>query len=200
MYDNPRRNLEDKMKNEGRLPPGQSATLKFPVLHYGPVPHIDVSKWSLRAYGLVQQETAFTWEEFQQLPATTITCDIHCVTRWSKFDTVWEGVLFRDFVARVGLKPSANYVIFHAEHGFTSNLPLEVAMGDDVLLAYKYDGKLLEPDHGFPVRSLVPQKYFWKSAKWIHGVEFTSEDQLGFWEQAGYHNNADPFEEQRYTR
>jgi DMSO/TMAO reductase YedYZ molybdopterin-dependent catalytic subunit len=195
-----RRDQEKQLIEEGRLPPGQSLTLKFPVLHYGPTPRADLSAWTLRAFGLVAEEKIWRWEEFLKLPTKTITTDIHCVTRWSKFDTLWEGVPFRDFVEVVGVKPEAKFVIAHCEYGFTANLPLEIMLDDDVLLAYKYNGQLLEPDHGFPLRTLVPKKYFWKSAKWVRAIEFTDRDRLGFWEQAGYHNEADPWKEQRFAR
>jgi DMSO/TMAO reductase YedYZ molybdopterin-dependent catalytic subunit len=199
MFDNQRKDLEKRMQDEGRLPPGQSLTRKFPVLHYGSVPHVNLATWTLRAFGLVAEERTWTWEEFQKLPTTQITCDIHCVTRWSMFDATWEGVLFRDFVALVGVRPEAKFVIAHCEHGFTTNTPLEVMMGDNVLLASKYDGKPLDPEHGYPLRTLVPPLYFWKSAKWVRGIEFADEDRLGFWEQAGYHNDADPWKEQRFA-
>jgi DMSO/TMAO reductase YedYZ molybdopterin-dependent catalytic subunit len=199
MFNRDRRELEKKLEAEGRLPPGQSLTLKFPVLHYGPVPKFDPAAWTLRAFGLITEEKSWSWPEFQKLPTTKITCDIHCVTRWSKFDTVWEGVPFRDVAKLVGVKPEAKFVIAHSEYGFTTSLPLEVMLEDDVLLAYKFDGQFLEPDHGFPVRSLVPRRYFWKSAKWLRALEFTDTDRLGFWEQAGYHNEADPWREQRMT-
>ena len=200
MFDSQRRDVERQMIEAGRLPPGQSATLKFPVLHYGPVPKADLSSWTFRAFGLVEEEKSWTWDEFTALPTKTVTCDIHCVTRWSKFDTAWEGVPFREIVDRVGVKPEASYVIMHAEYGYTANLPLVVMLDDDVLLAYKFDGKPLEADHGFPLRSLIPKKYFWKSTKWLRAVEFTDADRLGFWEQAGYHNEADPWKEQRFAR
>ncbi len=200
MLERERIELEKRMKAEGRLPPGQSATLKFPVLHYGPVPPFDPQTWTLRVFGLVNEEKVWTWEEFLKLPTKTITCDIHCVTRWSKFDTVWEGVPFRYIAEVVGVKPEAKFVIAHCEYGFTTNLPLEDMLDDDVLLAYKYDGQFLEPEHGFPLRTLVPKRYFWKSAKWLRGIEFTDRDRPGFWEQAGYHNDADPWKEQRHAR
>jgi DMSO/TMAO reductase YedYZ molybdopterin-dependent catalytic subunit len=195
-----RRDLENRMIAEGRLPPGQSATLKFPVLHYGPVPRTDLSTWDLRVFGLVNEEKSWNWQEFTALPAKTISTDIHCVTRWSKFDTLWEGVAFRDLVDMVGVKPEAKFVIAHCEYGYTTNMPLEAMLDDDVMLAYRFDGKLLEPDHGYPVRTLVPRRYFWKSAKWVRSLEFAENDRLGFWEQAGYHNDADPFKEQRFSR
>jgi DMSO/TMAO reductase YedYZ molybdopterin-dependent catalytic subunit len=195
-----RRDLERQMLAEGRLPPGQSATLKFPVLHYGPVPRTDLATWNLRLFGLVNEEKTWNWQEFTALPTKTITADIHCVTRWSKFDTVWEGVAFRDLVDMVGVKPEAKFVIAHCEYGYTTNVPLKVMLDDGVMLAYRFDGKPLEPDHGYPVRTLVPKRYFWKSAKWVRSLEFAARDRLGFWEQAGYHNDADPFREERFSR
>jgi DMSO/TMAO reductase YedYZ molybdopterin-dependent catalytic subunit len=195
-----RRQQEQKMRSEGRLPPGQSLTIKFPVLHYGPTPRYpDLSGWDLKVSGLVEKKT-FSWDDILAMPRTQVTRDIHCVTRWSKFDMSWEGVLFSDFLQHVQLKPEARYVIAHCEYGFTANLPLDVMLDDDVLLAYRYDGQPLEPDHGYPLRTLVPKKYFWKSAKWLRGLEFQAEDKLGFWEQAGYHNEADPWLEQRFAR
>lgn len=195
-----RREDEERIKKEGRLPPGQSLTIKFPVLHYGPVPAIDPATWTLRVFGEVEQEMTWTWDTFRQIPTTTITTDIHCVTAWSKFDTTWEGPLFRDFITLFGLKPTAKYVIAHAPHGFTTNLPLETMLEDDVLLAWRFNSKLLDPEHGFPVRTLVPQRYFWKSCKWLQKLEFTASDKPGFWEQAGYHNEGDPWKEERYQR
>jgi DMSO/TMAO reductase YedYZ molybdopterin-dependent catalytic subunit len=196
-----RRQQEQKMRSEGRLPPGQSLTTQFPVLHYGPTPRYpDLSGWDLRVFGLVMEEKTFSWDDILAMPRTQVVRDMHCVTRWSKFDMHWEGVLFNDFLQHVQLKPEAKYVIAHCEYGFTTNLPLDVMLDDDVLLAYCYDGKPLEPDHGYPLRTLVPKKYFWKSAKWLRGLEFGAEDKLGFWEQAGYHNEADPWLEQRFAR
>lgn len=195
-----RRKEEDTMRASKRLPPGQSLTNGFPVLTYGPTPKVDLNIWDLRVFGEVQQEMRWNWEEFLKLPTVTITTDIHCVTRWSKFDTNWEGVLFRDFVQLFGLKDTARFVIAHCEYGYTTNLPLESMMEDDVLLAYKYDGKLLEPDHGAPVRTLVPKRYFWKSAKFLRALEFSKVDKPGFWEQGGYHNEGDPWREERYGR
>ena len=200
MLGHERRDLEERMKREGRLPPGQSATQKFPVLHYGRVPDFDPDTWTLNVFGLVDKEKTWSWAEFLQLPTRTQTCDIHCVTRWSKFDTVWEGVPFKTLVEMVGVRPEARFVIAHCEAGYTTNLPLDVMLADDVMLAYRFDGKPLEPDHGFPVRTLVPNRYFWKSAKWVRGIEFATEDRPGFWEKAGYHNNGDPWKEERHAR
>lgn len=195
-----RRQEEAKVRDEGRLPPGQSLTQKFPVLTYGPNPPFDPQTWDFRVFGEVENEMRWTWDEFLKLPTKTIACDIHCVTRWSKFDTVWEGVSFLDLVEMIGVKPSAKYVIAHCDYGYTTNLPIEAMMDDDVLLAYKYDGEFLEPDHGFPVRTLVPKRYFWKSAKFLRALEFSPVDKPGFWEVNGYHNNGDPWTEERYGR
>jgi DMSO/TMAO reductase YedYZ molybdopterin-dependent catalytic subunit len=202
MQDDPasRRAEEERVKTEGRLPPGQSLTQKFPVLHYGAVPKFDEATWDLKVFGEVEHEMRWTWQEFQQIPTAQTISDIHCVTGWSKFGTLWEGPRFRDFVQLFGVKPTAKYVIAHCEFGFTTNLPLESMFDDDVLLAWKYNGQLLEPDHGFPVRTLVPKRYFWKSAKWLRRLEFSSRDKPGFWEQAGYHNEGDPWREERYQR
>lgn len=195
-----RRKEEEAMRESGRLPPGQSLTQKFPVLTYGPNPPFNPATWDFRVFGEVEKEMRWSWDEFMALPTVKITCDIHCVTRWSKFDTEWEGVLVRDFVRLFGLKPSAKFVIAHCDGGYTTNVPLDVMLDDDVLLAYKYDGRPLEPDHGAPVRTLVPKRYFWKSAKFVRGLEFSPVDKPGFWENAGYHNDADPFKEERYGR
>ncbi|MBL8147424.1 MAG: sulfite oxidase-like oxidoreductase [Anaerolineae bacterium] len=195
-----RRREEERVRMEGRLPPGQSLTQKFPVLTYGPTPAYDLATWDLRVVGEVERPMRWNWAEFTSLPTAKLTTDIHCVTRWSMFDTQWEGVLFRDFVKLFGVKPAAKHVIAHCEAGYSTNVPLDVMMDDDVLLAYKFGGEYLEPDHGFPLRTLVPKRYFWKSAKWLRGLEFSTVDKPGFWEVAGYHNNADPFKEERTQR
>lgn len=199
-----RRKKEEEMKSANRLPPGQSLTEKFPILTYGPTPKFEPATWDLRVFGEVEKEMKWSWEEFLALPTVSITRDIHCVTRWSKFDTTWEGVPFTEFVKLFGLKDSARYVIAHCDYGYTTNLPLETMMDDDVLLTYKYEGHMLhEPewiDHGGPLRTLVPKRYFWKSAKFLRALEFTREDKPGFWEKAGYHNEGDPWKEERYGR
>ena len=199
-----RRAREKEMRAAGRLPDGQSLTEKFPVLTYGPTPGFDPASWDLRVFGAVHEDRRWTWDEFIQLPRGEITCDIHCVTRWSKFDTTWEGVLFRDFLRELRLRDSARYVIAHCEYGYTTNLPLDAMLDDDVMLAVKYDGRWLrEPDlmaHGGPLRTLVPKRYFWKSAKFLRALEFSPVDKPGFWEQGGYHNEGDPFREQRLRR
>ncbi|MGB1286915.1 MAG: sulfite oxidase-like oxidoreductase [Aggregatilineales bacterium] len=199
-----RRKREEEVRGENRLPPGQSLTQKFPVLTYGPIPKFDPATWDLRVFGEVKEEMRWDWEAFQQLPTVTVTTDIHCVTRWSKFDTTWEGVRFRDFVELFGLTDKAKYVIAHCEYGYTTNVTLENMMDEDVLLAYKYEGQMLaDPDmmeHGGPVRTFVPKYYFWKSAKFLRALEFSSVDKPGFWEKGGYHNEGDPFKEERYGR
>ncbi|MBZ0274847.1 MAG: sulfite oxidase-like oxidoreductase [Anaerolineae bacterium] len=195
-----RRRDEEQIKKDGRLPPGQSLTNKFPVLTYGPNPPFDPKTWDLRVFGEVEKEMRWTWDEFTHLPTVTITTDIHCVTRWSKFDTTWEGVRFRDFMALFGVKPTAKFVIAHCDYGYTTNTPLEAMLGDNVLLTYRYDGQPLEPDHGGPLRTLVPQLYLWKSAKFLRALEFSTVDKPGFWERGGYHNNGDPWKEERFQR
>ncbi|MCY9658628.1 sulfite oxidase-like oxidoreductase [Paenibacillus chondroitinus] len=182
-----------------RVPPGQAVTERFPILHEGEVPKYDMSTWSLRVFGEVAEEKSFSYEELLALPRTQVVCDIHCVTRWSKLDTVWEGVLFRDFLKLINVKPEGKYVMLHADNEYETNVPLTDLMGDHILLAMSYDGKPLTPKHGWPLRLLVPHLYFWKSAKWIQGIEFMKEDREGFWERNGFHNVADPFQEQRFS-
>ena len=183
-----------------RVPPGQVVTQKFPVLHYGSVPDTDLAAWDFRVWGLVENPTKLNWDEFTRLPQKEVITDIHCVTRWSKLDTSWVGVPFHEIVEVVKPLPEAKFVMAHAENDFTANLPLEVLMDDDVLLAHRYNGAPLEPDHGYPLRLLVPSRYFWKSAKWLRGLEFLPDDKPGFWEDAGYHMNGDPWKEERYGR
>jgi DMSO/TMAO reductase YedYZ molybdopterin-dependent catalytic subunit len=195
-----RRKQEQKIKAEGRLPPGQSLTLKFPVLTASPNPPFDPATWDMRVFGEVERPVRWSWDEFIRLPTQTQTCDIHCVTRWSKFDTVWEGVSFRALAEIVGVKPSAQYVIAHCDYGYTTNLPLATMMDEEVMLAYRYDGQPLEADHGGPLRTLVPKRYFWKSAKFLRALEFSAVDKPGFWEVNGYHNEGDPWKEERYGR
>ena len=204
-----RKDDEDRVRDEGRLPPGQSLTQKFPVLHYGPVPGFNPATWDFRVWGEVLEERQWTWDEFNQLPRTKIVMDIHCVTRWSKFNTEWEGVSVRSLIegGLLSLRPAAKYVLQHAEYGFTANLPLEIVLQDNFLLATHFNGEPITPDHGYPLRGVIGHivdktdlmtPYFWKGAKWLRGLQFLSEDQLGFWEQAGYHNDADVWREQRF--
>jgi DMSO/TMAO reductase YedYZ molybdopterin-dependent catalytic subunit len=184
---------------QDRLPPGQVITHKFPVLSYGSTPRIELRVWRLAVWGLVEEPREFTWEEFTQLPQQRQVCDIHCVTRWSKLDTVWEGVPFREIARLVKPKPEAKFVMEHAYGDYTTNMALEELLDDDVLLAFNYDDKPLEPEHGGPVRMLVPKLYFWKSAKWLRGLEFMAENKPGFWETYGYHMHGDPWTEERFS-
>ncbi len=185
--------------SESRVPPGQHLTYDFPVLHYGNVPRIELASWRLRIYGLVREPLELTWEQFLRLPQVEVRSDFHCVTMWSKLDNVWEGVLFRNIASLVSPRPEALYVVAHGYGGFTTNLPLSVLMDDDVLLARRHNGADLTPDHGWPLRLVVPKRYAWKSAKWLNGLEFLDHDEPGFWEQHGYHNNGDPWREERYS-
>jgi DMSO/TMAO reductase YedYZ molybdopterin-dependent catalytic subunit len=193
---------KEKMVEAGfepsRLPPGQYLTERFPVLHVGEVPTYQPGEWSLRVFGLVEREFTLTWDELRAMSSTTITTDIHCVTKWSKFDTSWTGVRVRDLLERAGVKAGASYFMGHAEYGYTANLPLADVMGDNALVAYAYDGADIEPIHGGPVRLVVPHLYFWKSPKWLRGIEVRQVDAPGFWEQNGYHMYGDPFREQRF--
>jgi DMSO/TMAO reductase YedYZ molybdopterin-dependent catalytic subunit len=197
-FEKNRASLRERGIDPDRLPPGQYFTERFPVLHVGDVPQISPESWDLSVFGLVRAPRHFTLAELRSLPRTTIEVDIHCVTKWSKFDTHWEGVLFRDLLAAVDPDPLAAFVVEHAEHGYTTNLPLADLMGDDTLIAWAYEGAPIEPQHGGPVRMVVPARYFWKSAKWLRGIELVAHDQPGFWEQNGYHNVGDPWREERY--
>lgn len=181
-----------------KLPPGQVGTEKFPVLTYGDVPHVTLEEWRFRVWGLVKEETEITWEEFMKLPQSTIRADFHCVTHWSRFDDDWTGVLFKDLVKHLGVRPDAQYVMQHAYGGYTTNLPLDVMMQEDVLFAHTFNGKPLPREHGGPMRVFTPRRYAWKGAKWINGLEFLAQDKPGFWEANGYSNSADPWKEERY--
>ncbi len=181
-----------------RLPPGQTLTEKWPILHYGPVPHRRLPDWDFRIWGLVEEPVRWTWEEFQAMPKVSITRDISCVTRWTRFDLNFEGVAFKEVMRHVRLKPEAHFVMVHAENGFTTNLPLADLLHDDVIFAHKAEGRELEPDHGWPLRLVVPHLYFWKSAKWVRGLEIMAKDAPGFWEEAGYHMRGNPWKEERY--
>lgn len=182
-----------------RVPPGQVVTPKWPVLHYGEVPRTDLKTWDFRARGLVGKPLRLSWDEFRQLPRTSVHCDIHCVTRWTRLDNTFEGVAFQEIYRRVEPDPRAKYVLVHAENGFTTNLPLEELLKPNVLLADTHDGTPLAPEHGWPLRLVIPHLYFWKSAKWIRGFEFLERDRPGFWEQYGYHMHGDPWKEERYS-
>ena len=204
-----RRNEEERVSKEGRLPPGQALTLKFPVLHYGPVPAFNPATWRFHVWGEVEEEREWNWDEFNKLPRTKIEMDIHCVTRWSKFDTVWEGISVKTLIDEgfIKPKPGVSHVMQHAEYGFTVNLPIDVIKQDNFLMATHFNEEALTPDHGYPLRGVVghipgredlESPYFWKGAKWLRSLEFMTKDRRGFWEQAGYHNRADIWKEERF--
>jgi DMSO/TMAO reductase YedYZ molybdopterin-dependent catalytic subunit len=181
-----------------RVPPGQYLTERFPVLTVGPNPRYDLATWDLRIFGEVENEVRLTWDELMALPQRDVLTDIHCVTRWSKLDTEWRGVPVRDLLDRAGVKPAGTHVMAYSDGGYTTNIPLETLLDDDVLVAHTYAGQPLEPDHGAPLRLLVPKRYFWKSAKFLRKLEVMSADRMGFWELNGYHNDADPWREERH--
>jgi len=197
-----RSKAEDKVREAGydpaRLPPGQYLTEKWPVLHAGEVPDVDVATWTLSITGEVEEPLSLSYEEVRALPATDVTTDIHCVTRWSRFDAQFRGVHWRELANLCRPKPTARFAVAHAEHGFTSNVPLAALEDENALIVYEADGEPLTPEHGYPVRLFIPTKYFWKSAKWLTGIELSSIDKPGFWERYGYHNDADYWREQRY--
>jgi DMSO/TMAO reductase YedYZ molybdopterin-dependent catalytic subunit len=197
-----RSKVEEKLREQGydpaRLPPGQYLTEKWPVLHAGSVPKTDLVTWDFKVYGEVEEALTLTWDEFVALPSREIRIDIHCVTRWSRFDTSFRGVHWSELAKLVKPKPSARFVVAHAEQGFTSNVPLAALEDENALLAYEADGGPLEAEHGWPLRLVIPTKYFWKSAKWLRALELRATDQPGFWERYGYHNDADYWTEERY--
>jgi DMSO/TMAO reductase YedYZ molybdopterin-dependent catalytic subunit len=192
------RKVEEAGYDPARLPPGQYLTDRWPVLHAGTVPHTDLATWDFQVFGEVEEPLRLSWDEFRALPSTEITIDIHCVTRWSRFDTSFKGVHWRELAKLVRPKPSAHFVLAHAEQNFTANVPVSAIEDEQALLAYEADGEPLTPEHGRPLRLVVPSRYFWKSAKWLWGLELRSTDQPGFWERYGYHNDADYWREQRY--
>lgn len=194
----PRR--QPSSREAGRVPPGQYVTQKFPVLTFGDTPDIDLSTWELRVWGLVDQPLTLSWQQLQALSHKTIQADIHCVTRWSLLDTTWEGVPFATIVEMARPLPEARVVMQHAYGGYTTNLPLQDLLEADVLLADHFNGAPLERDHGGPLRMVVPKLYFWKSAKWLSGLEFLPADHPGFWEQYGYHMHGDPWQEERFGK
>ncbi len=179
-----------------RLPPGQYLETGFPVLAAGPTPHTPLEQWTFLINGEVQEPVSWTWDEFLALPAQTPTVDIHCVTKWSKFDTTWRGVSVDTLLG--GVSSSAKYLTAWSDGGYTTNLPLDDVTGGKAWVAYEYAGEPLHPEHGGPARLLVPHLYFWKSAKWVRGLTLTADDEPGFWENYGYHNRGDPWLEQRY--
>jgi DMSO/TMAO reductase YedYZ molybdopterin-dependent catalytic subunit len=198
-----RSKAEEKVAQAGydpaRLPPGQYLTEKWPVLHAGTVPTIDLAIWDFTFTGEVERDLTLTWEQLLELPSREVTVDIHCVTRWSRFDTTFRGVHWSELAKLVSPKPSARFVIAHAEQGFTSNMPIEAIEDQNALIAYEADSEPLTPEHGWPLRLLVPSRYFWKSAKWLRGLELRSTDEAGFWERYGYHNDAAYWKEERYS-
>src|SRR5262245_43412341 len=193
------RKVEEAGYDPNRLPPGQYLTEKWPVLHAGSVPETDLAAWDFRVFGEVETPVTLSWDEFSALPKHDVTEDIHCVTRWSRFDTTFRGVLWAEVAARVGPKPGARFAIAHSEHGFTANVPASFLEAEGAILATEADGEPLTKEHGWPLRLVIPGKYFWKSAKWLRAIELSAVDKPGFWERYGYHNDADPWEEQRYA-
>ncbi|MCS7013121.1 MAG: sulfite oxidase-like oxidoreductase [Chloroherpetonaceae bacterium] len=193
--------LKDQLNAFGKakLPPGQHLTLKFPVLTYGTTPRIDLKDWRLTLDGLVENPLTLTWDDFLALPQVTITADFHCVTRWSMLDKTWTGVPIKEVLKQIKPKPEARAVMVYCYGGYTTNLTLDALDDDDVLLCHSWEGQPLTPEHGGPCRLLVPKRYAWKSAKWIHRIEFLAEDMPGFWEQNGYSMSADPWKEERYS-
>ena len=194
-----RRTREAEMRAAGRLPPGQSLTLKWPVLHAGSVPHFDPATWDFRVFGLVEEPLRLSWQEFSRLPTSEVIADMHCVTRWSRFDNRWGGVLATELMSRLKVKPDARHVMVHAEHGYTANLPLADFLRPATIFALTHDGDSLTAEHGYPLRLVVPHLYAWKSVKWVRGIELLDREEPGFWEQNGYHIYGDPFKEQRYS-
>ncbi len=182
-----------------RVPPGQYVTEKFPILHLGPIPPFDRRRWDFKVWGLVDNPVSLTYDELRALPAKEVVADIHCVTGWSKLDTCWEGVSPQELLRLARPQPEAAYVLVHGDGGYTTNLPLEALLDDDVVLAYGYEGEDLPPEHGGPLRLVVPKRYFYKSAKWVRGLELLAKDRPGFWEQRGYHNDADPWKEEKFA-
>ena len=182
-----------------RLPPGQRLTEGWPVLHYGSIPRLDPETWRFHVWGLVEEERKFTWDEFNALGETSDTSDIHCVTTWSKYDNEWAGVPFRALYDSIKVKPEAKVVMIHSYGGYTTNVPLDDLLAEGVLFARTHNSEPLTKEHGWPLRLVVPNLYFWKSAKWVGGMQFIEEDRPGFWEMYGYHMYGDPWREQRYS-
>ena len=194
-----RKQLENKAKGEGRLPPGQSLTLKWPVLHYGRIPEFDAAQWDFRISGEVETPLRLRWEEFRALPQTETQSDFHCVTRWSRLDNHWKGVLFTDVLRLAKPKAETKFALVLAEEGYTANVPLADLQKTNVLFAFEHDGEPLTPEHGGPLRLVVPHLYGWKSVKWVRGFMLLDHDRLGFWERNGYHAYGYPWKEQRYS-
>jgi DMSO/TMAO reductase YedYZ molybdopterin-dependent catalytic subunit len=196
--DRGRRQAAERGIDPARVPPGQYLTDRFPVLTVGPNPKYDLATWDFAVFGGVESKLTLTWDELMALPQKEVVTDIHCVTRWSKLDTVWRGVPVTEVLDRAGVLPDVTHVMAYSDGGYTTNVPLEVIRDDDVLLAHTFGGEPLEPEHGAPLRLLVPKRYFWKSAKFLRKLELMPADRMGFWELNGYHNDADPWQEQRH--
>jgi DMSO/TMAO reductase YedYZ molybdopterin-dependent catalytic subunit len=192
--------LDVRGESPTRLPPGQIQTHKWPVLHYGVVPTVDLETWRFQVNGAVDRPFELSWDELRSLPRQETACDIHCVTRWSRYDNVFEGVSVHSLLQRASVRPEAHFALIHAEQGFTTNMPRKDLDRPANLLAFGSNGEPLPAEHGGPVRLLVPHLYFWKSAKWVRGFELLEEDLPGFWEQNGYHMRGDPWQEERYGR
>ncbi|MCA1840950.1 MAG: sulfite oxidase-like oxidoreductase [Actinomycetota bacterium] len=186
-------------RDRDRLPPGQHLVSGWPVLHVGPIPRFDEEQWDFKVYGEVEHPVTFTYRQLKELPVERVTADFHCVTKFSVLDNQWEGVSFRTIIEMVAPLPSATHVIAHCDISYTSNLSLEVMDDDDVMVVWARNGEPLSPEHGFPLRLMVPKRYAWKSAKWLRALEFAAKDRRGFWEDRGYNNNADPWKEERYS-
>jgi DMSO/TMAO reductase YedYZ molybdopterin-dependent catalytic subunit len=191
--------FEPTRGRDKRLPPGQYETRDFPVLSLGPTPEVSTDEWKLEISGLVEKPLTFSWKEFLELPIEEVKKDIHCVTKWSKFDTHWEGVSLDELMRRAAVAERATHLIAHSHDGYSTNLPIEDVMGGKAWVAVRYEGEEIAAEHGGPARLLVPHLYFWKSAKWLKKIEFIDRDIPGFWEVRGYHNYGDPWQEQRYT-
>lgn len=189
---------QSRREAQPSAPPGQFVTERFPVLTFGPTPRVDVSTWRFKAFGLVEEELTLDWQQFNDLPQTALDAEFHCVTQWSKLQNAWRGVRFTDLMELAKPKPEAKFVMAHCYGGYTTNVALDVLMDDDVLFAHTHDGEPLAPEHGGPMRLVVPKRYGWKSAKWVNGIEFMAEDAPGFWEMRGYHMEGDPWKEERF--
>ena len=198
LFDKKRRVEGTNSFGKEKTPPGQFATEKFPVLTYGDTPSIPTADWRFRVFGEVEEEIVWTWTDFLSFPQTTLHADFHCVTKWSRFNDDWTGVLFKDLVQKIRIKPAARYVMQHAYGGYTTNLPLEVMTTEDVIFAHTFNDQPLAQKHGGPMRVFTPRRYAWKGAKWVNGLEFLSKDRPGFWEQNGYDTPADPWKEERF--
>jgi DMSO/TMAO reductase YedYZ molybdopterin-dependent catalytic subunit len=197
--------ISDDTRRETRIPPGQVLTRKWPVLHYGEVPDFDPATWDFTIFPkpFVAENKSWTWAEFCNLPRVKVYADMHCVTRWSKLDNLWEGVATKELLKHIDLKPEAQFVMVHCEYGFTTNLPIDDFFDEDAVLALQHNGVDLTPDHGYPLRLVIPKLYAWKSAKWVRGIEFLEADRPGFWEQwahGGYHMRGDPWVEERFRK